>query len=516
VSQQEVIEALRRPAIYGLPAAETVDREETHGALVFLAGDRAYKLKRAVKYPYLDYSTPELRRAACRAELEVNRIAAPELYLGVKGIVRGAGGLELVDEEKAGDALDWVLVMRRFEQDALLEQMRINGRLTPELMRELAEIIADFHTKAERRPAYGGADATAKIVEGNIKEIEVRAGKVFDRARVDALARLSWAAIDRLRPLLDRRRADGFVRRCHGDMHLNNICVVDGKPTLFDAIEFDESFASIDVLYDLAFLLMDLDRHDLRAFANVVLNRYLERTADYGGLAALPLFLSCRAAIRAHVTVTRAEAMHSDAQAARAAFDEARSLLDQAIRYLEPPAARLVCVGGVSGTGKSTVARALAPHVGDAPGAVILRSDVTRKRLMGVDETTKLPQAGYSDEVTAKVFGTLAETARAILAAGHSVILDAVYGDPALRAQAEAAARAAEAHFDGIWLEAPVDVLEQRITDRRGDASDATVDVLRAQMSKLTPPADWTHVQAGRHVDQIVGEILRRLESASH
>ncbi len=507
--QSAVIEALSDPALYGLPAATKIERAETHGAIVFLAGERAYKLKRAVKYPYLDYSTPELRRRACRAELEVNRRATPEIYLGVNAVMRDDGRLRLAEGEPEG-AVDWVLVMRRFAESDVLEQQRVAGRLSAETMRALAETIAGFHATAEPRPEFGGAKGMAVIIEENVTILEGMAdrgaGFAFDRARVDALARLSWAELERVSPLLDRRRADGLVRRCHGDLHLNNICLIDGRPRLFDAIEFNEEFASIDVFYDLAFLIMDLDRHGLRPLANVVLNRYLERTVDYAGLALLPLFLSCRAAIRAHVAVTRAEAMHAGAPP-----HEARALLDRAIAYLEPAPARALAIGGVSGTGKTTIARAIAPSLGPCPGAVILRSDVTRKRLMGVEETTKLPQSAYMPEVSERVFSTLATVAEQIVAAGHGVILDAVYGEAAERMALEDVMRRARVRFDGIWLEAPAHVLEARIGGRRGDASDATVDVLRQQLACIPTPATWTAIDARGPVEQIADAIKRRI-----
>jgi aminoglycoside phosphotransferase family enzyme/predicted kinase len=505
--QQPVIAALSKPAIYGLPDNAKVERSETHGAVVFLAGDRAYKLKRAVKYLYLDYSTPELRRKACLAELEVNRRVAPDLYLSVNAVVRDGDRLRLADGEPPG-TVDWVLVMRRFAESDLLEQQRIAGRFTPELMRTLAETIAGFHANAEKRPDFGGAQGMAVIVDENMTVLEDMAGRVFDRAKVDALARLSWAELERLTPLLDRRRDAGLVRRCHGDLHLNNICLIDGRPTLFDAIEFSEEFASIDVFYDFAFLIMDLDRHGLRGLANTLLNRYLEHTLDYDGLAALPLFLSCRAAIRAHVTVTRAEAMHSSAPAD---FAEARMLVDRAIAYLEPPPARALAIGGPSGTGKTTVARAVAPALGPCPGAVIVRSDVTRKRLAGVNETTRLPPSGYTLEMNDKVFAALAETAAKVLGARHGVILDAVYGDGRYRAALEEVARQAGVRFDGIWLTAPAEVLEERIGGRRGDASDATVEVLRAQLQGLQKPPTWTAVDASGSVERSADEIKRRL-----
>lgn len=509
--QKPVIDALSDPATYGLAAADKIERSETHGAIVFLAGERAYKLKRAVKYPYLDYSTPELRHQACRAELEVNRRAAPELYLAVNAVVRALsdqkGGQLHLSEDEDADAVDWVLVMRRFEESDLLEQQRRAGKLTPEMMRALAETIARFHAAAETRPEFGGAAGIAGILDENMSMLEGMASRVFDSSLVDALGRLSWAELERLTGLLDRRRDAGRVRRCHGDLHLNNICLIDGRPTLFDAIEFSEDFASIDIFYDLAFLLMDLDRHGLRGLANTVLNRYLERTADYDGLAALPLFLSCRAAIRAHVAVTRAEAMKKDPPA-----DEARALLARAIAYLEKPPARALAIGGVSGTGKTTIARALAAGIGPSPGAVILRSDVTRKRLLGVEETTKLPPSGYTEEVTDRVFAALAETAGQVLAAGHGVILDAVYGEERHRAAVEEVARRVGMRFDGVWLTAPVEILATRITARRGDASDATVEVLHAQLARLQPPPGWTVVDASGSVEEIAEEIKRRIK----
>jgi predicted kinase/RimJ/RimL family protein N-acetyltransferase len=303
------------------------------------------------------------------------------------------------------------------------------------------------------------------------------------------------------------------VRRCHGDLHLNNICLIDGKPVLFDAIEFEESFASIDVFYDLAFLLMDLERHGLRGFANVVLNRYLERTADYAGLSLLPLFLSCRAAIRAHVTVTRAQARGAGFEDAAA---EARTLLAAAIRYLEPKLARLIAVGGASGTGKSTVARALAPAVGPSPGAVVIRSDVVRKQFSGVAETTPLPPSAYTPEAADGVFDRMASLACEILDANHAAILDGVYREPRQREAIEALARQARVRFDGVWLEAPADVLAARIEARKGDASDATVEVMRDQLAHLSPPRTWVAYDAGHPVDAIVSEIGRQLELSGY
>jgi aminoglycoside phosphotransferase family enzyme len=378
-NQEDVIRFLSSSSTYGLTAP--VERHVTHGSIVFLCGDRAYKLKRAVLYPYMDYSTAERRREMCERELAVNRRTAPSLYLDVRPIVRDAAEQLAFGSHADDRAVDWVVVMRRFSQQALLETMRKRQELPLALMPRLAEQIAVFHQQAEIRSGFGGGKGIGDVIAGDVEVFHTMAGHPFLPQNLERLARLAWRRLDRDCELLDQRRDAGFVRRCHGDLHLNNICLIDGQPVPFDAIEFSERFSSIDVFYDLAFLLMDLDRHGLHEHANAVLNRYLEKTGDYDGLTALPLFLSCRAAIRAHVTVSAA---HASSQAPEGAlYREAEALLDQAIGYLVPAAPRLIAVGGLSGTGKSTLARSIAPALGMAPGAIVVRSDVIRKQICG-------------------------------------------------------------------------------------------------------------------------------------
>jgi len=508
-SQRDVIDFLSRPESYGL-AAGSVDRYETHGALVFLAGDRAYKLKRAVHYPYMDYSTPERRRQMCERELQVNRRTAPQLYLEVRPIVLDTSGKLRFGTSGETAILDWVVVMRRFDQNNLLEGMRQKGHLSPAIIRLLAEAIAAFHRAAEPCQDFGGAEGIADVIAENTKVVESFMDRPFDARQVERFSQLNKTMLDRLSNTLQERRENGFVRRCHGDLHLNNICLIDERPVLFDAVEFSEAFACIDVFYDLAFPLMDLDRHRLRGHANILLNRYLEKTGDYDGIATLPLFLSCRAAIRAHVAAA-ASALSQQRVETQTRLGEAAALFDRAIAYLEPPGPRLVVVGGVSGTGKSTLARILAPMIGPAPGAVVIRSDVLRKRLMGVDESTRLPETAYQPEVTADVYREMMARAAKIVAGGHAVIVDAVYGD--LREQVEIAAVAAHARvqFDGLWLEADPAILEARIAARRGDASDATIEVLRRQLGFVHRPERWLSIDAARTPAEIAGEVSRRL-----
>lgn len=498
-SQQSVIDFLSRPEAYG--AAGNVERLETHTAHVFLAGDRAYKLKKAVHYPYMDFSTVEKRRHFCEEELRLNRRTAPELYQEVLAVRRLPGGALVLGGEE-GEALDWLVVMRRFDQAALFDAMAERGALNETgagaLMDGLADAAADLHEAAEPvsgdRPARGGARAFKGYVEGNAAELERAIGTVFEAGAVERVNQGCRAALNQVAGLLDARRAAGHVRRCHGDLHLRNICLIDGRPTLFDCIEFNDDFSLIDTLYDLSFLLMDLGYRGLHDHANRVLNRYLARIG-YDGLAALPLMLACRAVIRAHVTARLADSLDGEKRENAAAV--ARAYLDLALSYLDPPAPRLVAVGGLSGTGKSTLARALAAALGAAPGAVILRSDVIRKRLFGVAETDPLPQDAYKPEMSRRVFAEIERLAAEVLAQGHAVIADAVYGEDWQRTGIAAVAGKLDLSFDGLWLEAPQRVLEQRVDARSGDASDATSAVVRAQAARIKPPAGWRRIDTG-------------------
>lgn len=503
-AQQEIAAFLGNPRSHGGAA---VERVETHAALVFLAGARAYKLKRAVRYPYLDFSTIEKRRVACEAEVALNRRTAPTLYLDVTPVVRRPGGDVALGGE--GAVLDWVVTMRRFPTDALFDRMAERGALSDALMRTLADVVAAFHKAAAPRPEGGGAAAMRAVVTGNIAELRERPA-LFAPERVERLADLSAKALERLAPLMEERRIGGYVRHCHGDLHLRNIVLLDGKPTLFDGIEFDESFAVIDVAYDLAFLLMDLEQRGLRPFGNVVLNRWAEETGDIGGLALLPLFLSSRAAVRAKIAAAASAFQKDPAESVRLE-QEAVAYLDHAIAALEPPPARLVAVGGLSGTGKSLLARGLAPSLGPAPGAMVLRSDVMRKRLFGVAETERLPPEAYDPAVTARIYARMVEQARAILKAGHAVVVDAVHARPEERAAIASAACNAGVRFDGLWLEAPLDTRIARVTSRRSDASDATADVAARQESYDIGPLDWLRVDAGRDAGETLAAMSERL-----
>ena len=511
--QSEIAAFLSTPATHGA-GIHGVERIDTHGAMVFLAGQRAYKLKRAVRFPYMDFSTLALRRAACEREVELNRRTAPDLYLGVVPVKRAADGRLTLGG--AGKAVDWLVLMRRFDQDGLFDRLAQAGRLTPTLLRRLADEIATFHRAAERltgaAAAGGGAVGVSAVIEGNIDELAERPD-VFDPEELGAFAKSSRAELARVQALLDRRLDAGFVRRCHGDLHLRNICAINGRPTIFDAIEFNDTIACIDVLYDLAFLLMDLDHRNLLPQANLVFNRYLEHRNDLAGLKALPLFLSMRAAVRAKVSVSLSEAKTAPKEAQNL-LDESRAYLLSARAYLTPCPPRLVALGGLSGSGKTYLARRLASGFGARPGALHLRSDRLRKARFGVDELTRLPAGAYSPDESRQVYAELAFRAQAGLLAGRSVIADAVYAKPEERAAIEAVARELNLPFTGLWLEAPEDVLCSRVTARRDDASDATPEVVRQQLDADSGPLSWHRLDATGAGDTVTTAAEHILSSA--
>ena len=505
--QSEAIAFLADPQSHG---GAKVTRIETHGAIVFLADDRAYKIKKAVRYPYMDFATVALREAACKAELALNRRTAPDLYLRAEPICRDRQGrLRLGEPGSGAGIVDWCVVMRRFRQDALFDSMAQRGVLGETHIEHLAEEVAAFHAAAERRE-IDAERAMRWVVDENIEELRERPD-LFAKERVDHLADLAGAILDHLAPLLHRRGQSGFIRHCHGDLHLRNVVEFGGRPTIFDAIEFNEDLAVIDVFYDLAFLLMDLDHCRLRPLGNRVLNRYLEATADYEGLATLPLFLSTRAAVRAKVSASIAEAIagQDGDTAGVAGFRQlARDYLEMAIGYLSPPGPELLAIGGLSGTGKSTVARLLAPELGPAPGAVILRSDVLRKRRFGVGQFDRLPDEAYAAETSTVVYGDLVEGVRAVLDAGHAAIADAVFARPDERAAI--AGKAGQAPFDAVWLTADLAVLKARVTGRSADASDADARIVDVQAGYDVGDMEWRQVEASGDPEAVAALVRNR------
>jgi aminoglycoside phosphotransferase family enzyme/predicted kinase len=506
--QKQLLAFLSDGRSYGAPGAE-VERITTYAAHVFLVGDRAYKMKRAVRYSFLDFTTLDGRRRALETELALNRRTAPMLYRRLVPVTRARG--DRLALAGSGEPVEWLLEMARFDQEARLDRVAARGELTPAIVDDLAEEIAAFHAKAAVRTECGGFAGMREVIEGNAEDFAALPEAIFGVERIARLTARCRAELARRRDPLEQRRRSGKVCHCHGDLHLGNIVLLEGRPVLFDCLEFDEALASTDTLYDLAFLLMDLLHQERGALAQRLLNGYLDATWDDGGVALLPLFLACRAAIRAKV-LGFGVAKGADASAA-GEVAAARDYLGRALAYLDPPPARLVALGGVSGTGKSTLARELAPGLGPAPGAGVLRSDVVRKRLHGVAPGDRLPSVAYRKEASRPVYGALAERAAVLLRAGHAAIVDAVFLDPAERAQIERVALTAGVPFQGLWLTAPADILVQGVAARRGDVSDATPDVLRQQLATDAGPLTWALLDVSGSPEAVAGRARALLGS---
>lgn len=465
-------------------------RIDTHGAVVFLSGDRGYKLKRAVKFPYMDFSTLERRAEMCSAEVAFNQRMAPEIYLGVLPIRRTPELVLGELNEKASDAADWLVVMRRFDETCLFDQMAERGALTPELMAALGARVAEVHDSLPViRGSFCQPDAYRQSVASDVRQVADH-GDRLDRDISKMLAAALPGALEPFVDLVARRVEAGAIRRCHGDLHLRNIVLMEGRPMPFDAIEFSERIANIDVMYDIAFTLMDLCHRGLRPLANRLLNEWLWRIREvpeashYETLALLPMFLARRACIRAYVNSSITAVSGADNAPARA-------YQRSAMAFLEPPPPKLVSVGGLSGSGKTTHALKIAPEIGRAPGAVVVRSDVERKRMAGVALEERMPAGSYTLDSSAKVYTAMLDRAEQALRAGHSIVLDAVFARPEERATAEALARKVGVAFEGTWLDIPKEVAQARVAARKGDASDATPAVVERQFGYALGEIGW-------------------------
>ncbi len=496
-------------------AGAPVSGKQTHVSMIFLAGDLVFKLKRAVAFPYLDFSTPQLREKACRAELALNSRAAPGLYLGVRKITREQNGLAF---EGAGPLVDCVVVMRRFEEEDLFDVMARENRLLPRHIEALAETLARFHASAARFPEAEGAAAMSHLLDLN--EISLARSSIFPAEDVARLNEKFRVELRRIAGLLDARASVGFVRLCHGDLYLRNICLFQGQPTLFDCIEFDARLAQIDVLYDVAFTLMDLWLCGRRDLANLLFNRYVSafsRTLPdlaakvRDGYAALPFFMALRAAIRAHIAASQAHSGDAGGDAAHKM--EAQAYFGLAADLLAPRGKMLVAIGGLSGSGKSTLTAALASEIGPPPGARTLNSDRTRKAMHKIRPNDPLPPEAYELGITAAVYLRLLSRSMDALSQGAAVIVDAVYSTEEERASIAKLARDLDVPFVGLWLEADVEILRQRVRERPKGPSDANVFVLEAQLKRDPGRIDWIRINSA---DPDLKEKALRLLREAH
>ncbi len=493
-SLDRLIAGLRQPARYAHPVVE-VELLQTHISCVLLAGDYAYKIKKPVNLGFLDFSTLAARKHYCEEELRLNRRTAPALYLDVLAI----GGSESAPVIGGGPAIEYALRMRRFEQDDLLDSMARRGALTPQHMDALARGLAAFHAGIEcagAGTAYGSAE---RVLAPALQNFEQMLPLVGAKADIALLARLrDWTAREHaaLAAVFAARKREGRVRECHGDLHLGNIALLEGVPTPFDAIEFNPDFRWIDVMNEIAFLVMDLLDHGLPRLAFRFLNAYLEITGDYAGLRVLRYYLVYRALVRAKVSCLRAQqagvAAHQKSEVER----EYRRHLHLAERLAERAHAAMLIMHGLSGSGKTTIAQNLL----EALGAVRLRSDVERKRLFGVAAEarsgSRLDAGLYTPAANERSYACLAELAREVIAAGYPVIVDAAFLKRDERERFAALARDAGVRFLIAACTASPATLRARVAAREHrehreqearDASEAGLAVLEHQFATAEP-----------------------------
>jgi len=504
--QADVIAFLMRPESYGQSSA--ISRIDTHISHVFMVGNQVLKLKRAVQYDYLDFSTVEKRRRACERELQLNRRTAPEIYREICSVNRRPDGTLGFGP---GKPVDWLVVMQRFDADGLLEEVARRGDLTTPLVRQLADTIADFHNSLDPLARNEGHSSLAHIIRENFRCMKEFAGSVFPEKDIADLRDQSMAELEKQKPLLDERARQGHIRHCHGDMHLANICMWKGVLMPFDCLEFNDALATTDVLYDLAFLLMDLWHRGFHAQANALYNRYMDMSEEDGGLAALQLFLSIRAAIRAHVVATQAS-LEPDEKRRRGKDRKAKHYLFTARAFLQKSPPRLIAIGGLSGTGKSTLAAAIASEIGSPPGARLLRTDIVRKQMFGVLPETRLESESYTAENSERVYALLVAKIEATLKSGWSAIVDGVFAKPPERQKIEKLAADMGVSFAGIWLNAPVDQLKERVDARRHDASDADSSVVERQAEyRIGDLGGWIEIDSHKSPDAVAASALSHL-----
>ncbi len=486
-NQEKLVAALRDPRRYP-HAARTVQVIETHISWVLLAGGYAYKIKKSLNLGFLDYSDLEARKSFCDEELRLNRRTAPTIYLDVVAI----SGSPDDPVFGAHPPIEYAVRMRRFASSRLMDRLLLRGKVMPQHIDALASTISAFHAglpAVDPASAFGTAASIGAAAQQNIVQLRQYLTDDADRTALASLQTATDAEFAACRDVFAARRAQGFVRECHGDLHLGNIVLLGDEPVPFDCIEFNPAFRWIDVMDEIAFAVMDLLHRDRPEFAWRLLNACLGASGDYGGVAVLRFYLAYRATVRAKVCAIRAAQADISRRAKAAELAGCRSYMALARRCLERRRAALIITHGLPGSGKTTFSQMVLERM----GFIRVRSDVERKRLFGVGvlESSRARVGDiYHADATALTYARLRDLARMLLAAGYPVIVDAAFLKQEERAAFRALARSMAVPFAIASLYAPDGALRERIRGRRNDASEADVavlDMLRAAQQALSP-----------------------------
>jgi len=463
---------------------------ETHISWVIIAEPYAYKIKKSINLGFLDFSTLEKRLHFCNEELRLNQRLAPHIYLSVIPIT---GTVQEPHWDGTGTPIEYAIKMIAFPQETQLDRLLSKGLLTPEKVDVLAGHIAHFHThtdRADKDSEYGEPQIICQPVKENFQQIRTRVKNVSILQSLDKLEEWSRTTSKSLQQLFTARKANGFIRECHGDLHLRNIAWVDDKPLLFDCIEFSPILRWIDVISDVAFLVMDLQDRKQPEMAQRFLNKYLEFTGDYTALPILRYYLTYRAMVRAKIDVIRANQDGISSSEKSEAEEDFHQYLQLALQYIQPNKPQIIITRGLSASGKSTVSQALLEHI----GAIRIRSDVERKRLHGIQpqetENLEIDKGMYSREATERTYTKLTELAGQIIDAGYTVIVDGVFSHSQQRQLFRSLAAKRNVPFTVLECTASIETLRKRITERTGGVSDANLAVLESQFAKWKPLQD--------------------------
>ena len=476
---EKLIEQMQKPEFYPHPVTGAIELVQTHISYVFLTGDYAYKVKKPVNFGFLDFSTLAKREHFCGEELSMNQPIAPDIYLEVLPITKSNEQFIL---NGTGEVVEYALKMRQFPQENLLSGMFAAGTLTASHLEDLGHVVAKFHAQTKTNEYIRSFGEIAKIresIDENYRQTNKYLGRVQTQTQYEQTKYFTDNFFTSREALFASRRNEDKIRECHGDLHLRNICLWHNKMQLFDRIEFNEPFRFVDVMYDVAFTVMDLDARGRKDFGNAFLNTYVEQTGDWQGLQVLPLYLSRQAYVRAKVTSFLLDDPNIDETTKQEAAKTAADYYKLAWEYTQNHQGKVILMSGLSGAGKSTVAQKLAREI----GAIHLRSDAVRKHLVGIPLSQRGGDDLYSAEMTEKTYNRLLELGITLANQGFTVILDAKYDRQSLRGRVIEETKSHQLPLEILHCIAPIEVLKTRLNTRTDDISDATADLLERQQA---------------------------------
>ena len=477
VDYSQLVLQMQQPDFYPHAVVGKIEWIQTHASYVFLTGEYAYKIKKNVDFGFLNYSTLEKRKHFLETELKLNQKIAPELYLDVVSI--GSQGDRFIFNS-SDNIIEYALKMRQFPQENLFSNLLKADKLSFENLIKLGKVVAKFHADAKTNEyisSFGTVDKINAALIENYQQSQKYIGIVQTKEQFAATKAYTDTFLDRQKDLFQTRCDRHKIKECHGDLHLKNICLWHDKILLFDRIEFNESFRFVDTMYDVAFVVMDLEAKGKSEFANAFVNSYLEYSGDWEGLLILPLYLTRQAYVRAKVN----SFLLDDAQISEAEKKEAKESASnyyrQADRYTQNKSGSLIIMSGLSGSGKSTVAKSIAR----SKGAIVIRSDAVRKHLAGIALDATGTDSIYTPEMTQKTYDRLLELGVMLARKGYTVILDAKYDRLSLRQPAITQAKQNNIPLTIVYCTAPESILRERLNQRQNDISDAGADLIESQ-----------------------------------